>query len=372
MACENQKRLMDTYYMRMRTVMAGIALLFVANHSVAAAFDRDALDGDGSVVDFSSAPKQAAKKTWHDSNSALENAPSPYDPIFHDDGIPGTGYTLGFGLKKDYGTADWSVSVAVDYSIPTEAGHNHGAAKLPELRYYPHWPDTKATVSLKGTTVQSGMLTQDENFYIHLSTVSYAAVITAYGYYTEISGGTTTHPSLTEIVRMRVPGLVTLPRNDTIYISTGATTEHPQNHYGTPNTIAALEKLATDWRKTYPNSPLLEIGNISLPWGGAFDTGNDWRKKNYRHSFGVAADLGRENMTESERANLIKLMCSSGFQVYAETEKLGEEHYHIVLKDEFDRLNALQWPMELDGKENVPDCCAAMIGTEVYKRCTGN
>ena len=137
--------------------------------------------------------------------------------------------------------------------------------------------------------MQSVMLTQDQDFHIHLATVSYAAVITAYGYYTEISGGTTTHPSLTEIVNMRVPGLVALPRNDTLYNFTGATAEHPQNHYGTPNTIAALEKLAADWHKTYPNSPLLEIGNISLPWGGTFDTENDWHEDGYSHSFGIVA-----------------------------------------------------------------------------------
>ena len=78
--------------------MAATILAWIANHADAAAFDRDSLDGDGSVVSFSSTTKQAVKKTWNESNSALKNAPSPHDPIFHDDGIPGTGYALGLGL----------------------------------------------------------------------------------------------------------------------------------------------------------------------------------------------------------------------------------------------------------------------------------
>ncbi len=207
---------------------------------------------------------------------------------------------------------------------------------------------------------------------MHLATVSYATKLTARGTYTQYFYGKTLNPTLTHVLEVKIPGLEPLPRNDRLYKSGGGTIAHPDNHYGTAVTIAALKNLAAAWKNAYPALPLLEIGNISLPWGGALDTNADWKTADNSHAFGIAADIGKRNFNTGERAAIIKLLCVNGFHVYNVSED-KKEQYHIVHKNEFGRLTGLKWPVYLPDKKGgaIVDCCAAKPGTPNYQKCIG-
>lgn len=283
---------------------------------------------------------------------------------------PGRGCVFNFEFKESPEKFQWQVNVVVENN-PRDAGHNHSTPP-PELFYYPNWPNTKKVARLDGVTVRSPLLDQSQRFSVHLSTINYSTVLIARGVYTLSYHGKILNPTVTHTLRIKTQGLERLPRNDRLYASIGVTVFHPEKHYGTSVTITALNDLATKWKSIYTTRPLLEIGNISLPWGGVFDTNADWKTKDIDHAFGIAADIGKRSFNTEERIGMIKLMCGNGFYVYNATED-NKEQYHIINKKEFGRLKALKWPLYLPKKTDVTtiDCCAAKTGTQEYASCIG-
>lgn len=283
---------------------------------------------------------------------------------------PGRDCEFGFAFKEPSEKFQWQVNVVVENN-PRDAGHNHNNPP-PELFYFPNWPNKTKVARLDGTIIRSPLLDQSQRFVVHLATINYATELTARGVYARNYHGKTLNPTLTHTLKIKTPDLEMLPRNDRLYKSIGETIIHPGNHYGTANTIVALKDLAIAWKNTGIKLPLLEIGNISLPWGGAFDTNADWKTTNMSHAFGIAADIGKRGFNTENRTALIKLMCVNGFYVYNSIED-SKEQYHIVNKNEFSRLKALKWPLYLPSKSDAAtiDCCAAKTDTEEYKKCTG-
>lgn len=283
---------------------------------------------------------------------------------------PGSSWEFGFAFKESPEKFQWGVDVVVENN-PREAGHNHNNPP-PELFYFPNWPNKKIIARLDGMTLHSQLLDQNQRFIVHLATVNYATRVTARGTYTLLYHGKTLNPTLTHTLDIRIPELEPLPRNDRVYKLTDGIISHPDNHYGTGITITALEDLAVAWKRESSSLPLLEIGNISLSWGGMFDTNADWKTSDSSHSFGIAADIGKRNLSSTERVAIIKLMCGNGFYVFNAIEN-KKEQYHIVNQKEFSRLKGLKWPVKLPDKTQGPfiDCCAAKPGTPDYQKCTG-
>ncbi|MEI7527419.1 MAG: hypothetical protein WCK76_00635 [Elusimicrobiota bacterium] len=283
---------------------------------------------------------------------------------------PGIRWDFDFAFKKSTDKFKWKIDVVVVNKVPQEAGHNHGNSQ-PELFYYPNWPD-KTIARLDNITVHSPLLDQDQTFTIYLATVNYAEQLIAYGSYTTAYNGVILYSTLTQTLDIKTPGLEQLPKNDTLYKSYGWTLSHPYSHYGTTTTITALKNLASGWKNISTGAQVLEFGNISLPWGGVLDVDNDWKSQNLSHAFGIAADVGKRNFSNNERAALIKLLCNSGFYVYNTNEGM-KDHYHIVHKKELARFKALKWPAEFssEANETVIACCTAKPGTLDYQRCTG-
>jgi len=62
------------------------------------------------------------------------------------------------------------------------------------------------------------------------------------------------------------------------YVLTGGTATHPGdfNHYGTAIAVANLPLICNDYEALYPGSTNPEINDMSLPFGGKFDLGNNW------------------------------------------------------------------------------------------------
>ena len=282
---------------------------------------------------------------------------------------PGRACAFDFSFEKSSEKFNWKINVVVAKKIPREAGHNHEGA-LPELFYFPNWPDRTKIARLDNVTVQSPMLDQDQTFSVHLTTVNYAVQLTAYGAYTSLYHGETLHPTLTEDLDIKAPGLEELPKNEAFYKLEGWTLTHPYNHYGTTTTLAGLKSLASAWKKHSPGSQLLEFGNISLPWGGTIDPKNDGKAKSLAHAYGIAADVGKQNYTNDERARLIKLMCGSGFEVY-NTDEGMKAHYHLVHKSELVLLKARKLPADFKGEDTDTPIACCTVSPADYQKCVG-
>ncbi len=304
-----------------------------------------------------------------DSRLAGQNLADPYRHVIYNfSPIPGGGWDFNYGFGNSSAAFQWQVDVAVIANDTAKAGHNHSDPP-PKLFYYPNWPDRNTVARLDGTTIRSPQLVQDQRFHVHMAPVAYATDLTVRGSFAKFHEGITLKPTLTDYLHIKTPGIAPMPADDRLYKLAGATRAHPENHYASTTTITALMNLAEEWRNAHPSAPLLEIGNISLPWGGAFDVKGDWKADNMHHAYGIAADIGKTGFSSSERAALIKLMCGSGFYVYSRPEG-GVEQFHVVHRDEFRTLKQLDWPVKLPVKaEGAVNCCAAKAGSPAWQKC---
>ena len=302
----------------------------------------------------------------------LQSSSSTFtDPYHHvtcsHSAIPGSGWDFEYGFAPSSAAFQWIVDVTVEIDTG-RAGHNHNDP-LPQLFYYPKWPDASIVARFDGTTVRSSRFAQDQSFHVHMAPVNYAARLKVMGTFAMSFYGATLKPTLTHFLDIATPGIAPMPTNGRLYRRTGATAAHPENHCGSTATITALTDLAAAWKRAHPSAPLLEIGNISLPWGGAFDVKGDWKADNMHHAYGIAADIGKGGLTPGERADLIRLMCRSGFYVYNRTES-GLEQYHAVHREEFRTLKQLNWPVRLPTEaEGAVNCCASKAGSTAWRKC---
>jgi hypothetical protein len=302
----------------------------------------------------------------HSSNSTFAN-PHNHVTCSHS-AIPGSGWDFSFGFEPSSAAFQWTVDVTVEIDAG-KAGHSHNDP-TPRLFYYPNWPDTRIVARFDGITVRSPQFAQDQGFVVHMAPVNYAAGLKVLGTYTRSDYGATLKSTLTHFLDIVTPGIGPMPVNDRLYKLTGATAAHPENHYASSTTAAALIGLSGAWRSAHPSAPLLDIGNISLPWGGAFDVKGDWKADNMQHAYGIAADIGKSDFTSADRVALIKLMCRSGFHVYNRIEG-GVERYHVVHREEFRTLKRLNWPVSLPTNANSSvNCCAAKAGDSAWRKCT--
>lgn len=112
-------------------------------------------------------------------------------------------------------------------------------------------------------------------------------------------------------LEIKIPDLVAIPSNPTLYQLTGETTDHPLNHFVTSDVyfrVASVFGIANMYASSniisFQDNGLLQINDASLPYGGVFDlcgtlNPND-RCLSYpngghlSHRIGVDIDIGRE------------------------------------------------------------------------------
>lgn len=135
-----------------------------------------------------------------------------------------------------------------------------------------------------------------------------------------------------------IKGLVTLPPGtDYVLIGSfgepGVTSIHVGNHVGTPSTIASLRILAGLYSNVFPGQPLLQYNDISLVWGGLFDTRNNWLPTpagHFHHRFGVNADVRITDQTVPvQNRTLLRLLTRlAGFRGIV--EEIARRHWHLI------------------------------------------
>jgi hypothetical protein len=91
-------------------------------------------------------------------------------------------------------------------------------------------------------------------------------------------------------ITIEVPGLVNLAaiNNNFVWLN-GQLPVHPDNHWGTPNTVDNIQLVALDYYAEY--GVKLGINDLSLLQGGLFDISGEWKPSHFLHRKGVSADI---------------------------------------------------------------------------------
>ncbi len=259
----------------------------------------------------------------------------------------------------------WQVTVTIPANRPEVAEHNHALPEIldsqdckgkrpndptickpkPAAKY--SWLVNGSSWEPSGTnadTVISPVLSKDSVFSLVMDIPQYATQMVAHVDFINCSGAEV------DYLDVMVPGLIELPQSPE-YILTGANSLHPFNHYGTTTTVNSMTGLATAWNEEHPDANKLVVNDMSLKWGGRFDVLGNWIGSHSNHSFGIAADISKRCVKKSNRGALILLMDKHGFDVWSEGDTIKEQnHYHIQHKQELERLRALNFPIEKDGR----------------------
>ena len=97
------------------------------------------------------------------------------------------------------------------------------------------------------------------------------------------------------IIIERIPDLQLLEAGGN-YTLIGGTEEHSNvhNHYASGNVIQDIGLIANDWHEEFPNEMILQINDVSLPYGGKFDINGMWYGPHETHREGRDVDIRTE------------------------------------------------------------------------------
>lgn len=138
--------------------------------------------------------------------------------------------------------------------------------------------------------------------------------------------------SQTDHINVQVPGLVEMPYADNYVLDNPQDSMggHPDNHYGTKKLIDTLTELSNQYALNFPAAEPLHINDMSLPWGGIFDVGYNWKSPHSGHTIGADADINRELIPLRNREKLLQMMCSLTPGVALEQEYAEDiPHFHL-------------------------------------------
>jgi len=135
-------------------------------------------------------------------------------------------------------------------------------------------------------------------------------------------------------IYLKVPDLMPLPDSD-LYSSTGATKAHPFNYYARQDVIDKLKLIAKEYHDEFPLSPVLVFNDMSLPWGGLFDIGEEvlcpeglpcqfWQTPHKSHRDGYNVDLRTRELEDDQLKRIRAIAESHGATVLNEGT-----HFHL-------------------------------------------
>ena len=205
----------------------------------------------------------------------------------------------------------WSAEVHYSYIHDYIAGHNHYTPPPPALNINRNYANTPpddvfapapSPISVPETPVNTAY-----KFWIMLPKFA-----TRINFQTQPYGSCANQTKLAVIdVRYTYDGgkelqAMTTGQNYFLYSSDNDKKYHPYHGYGTLELNEALKNVADEYRKACPTAGKMEIGDMSLPWGGLYDFMLDWKKGHLAHRTGLNADIRKKMIRKSNRANLLK------------------------------------------------------------------
>ena len=78
---------------------------------------------------------------------------------------------------------------------------------------------------------------------------------------------------------------------------TAPTSLHYSNHFGTPQLVSAIRRIATSYGVLHSRIRI-RVNDMSLVDGGLFDSHNNWRTPHGEHRVGKNADIGFTGITQ--------------------------------------------------------------------------
>ncbi|MDD4004513.1 MAG: hypothetical protein PHW69_04835 [Elusimicrobiaceae bacterium] len=246
------------------------------------------------------------------------------------------------------GTDYWAIND--DYGIRHGvSGHNHY-----EVDPISHYATPTQGWTLFYGYIDGPLLPINTDFEYYVRFASYSAEV----YSTTTFYGACDGQELYTTIKVRVPDLKEL-KPSKYYNLIGSNLDHPENHFGTQAMNDALTQIAKDWKKTCPKAGVLDINDMSLPWGGRFDIRDDWLEPHRGHIFGTSADIRKWSVHKKNREKLINLMCGP-FKVYTEGDSVGEiYHYHLE-----SRNSKNSFYDEIKNDSRIIECCDKTIPDE--------
>ncbi|MEN8191430.1 MAG: hypothetical protein ABFS12_01355 [Bacteroidota bacterium] len=105
----------------------------------------------------------------------------------------------------------------------------------------------------------------------------------------KLIGGTCYHHGPSDKSKKEVPDSCRTPDN---------------NHFGTADVVNRIKRIAKSWDKKYSEKEIiLEINDMSLPFGGKFDYKGNWEAPHSSHREGVNVDIRSYNITISNNTD---------------------------------------------------------------------
>ncbi|MCC8932270.1 hypothetical protein [Rhizobium sp. 'Codium 1'] len=131
----------------------------------------------------------------------------------------------------------------------------------------------------------------------------------------------------TDYVHIKVEGLEALSGSKSL-ILIGATSRHPDNHYGTSQMNTQLHSLADKFFAKF--SMPIAVNDMSLVWGGLFDIDGTWGGPHQTHREGRHADVRSQTMDDIQkeffRVEAEKLFSGVMLEFAGQTN----EHWHLT------------------------------------------
>jgi len=111
------------------------------------------------------------------------------------------------------------------------------------------------------------------------------------------------------------------------------TSLHYDNHYGTQNLINAIVNIADDYARLNEGIRL-RINDMSLVYGGLFDTNNNWRIPHRSHREGHHVDIGFNGINQDDECEmqLNRIQLEWIIDNYSNARLIEGNHYHITVQ----------------------------------------
>ncbi|MCR4303333.1 MAG: Ig-like domain-containing protein, partial [Gallionella sp.] len=231
---------------------------------------------------------------------------------------PGNTYTFTATVTNQDGsppTEDVPVTVKLEVDL-ISGGHEHGGSDRPKGGVSPASGNNSFTITF-GATEVSGTHT-----------------ITA-------TCDMCSNSPQKATVDVKVEGLATIPASQ-FYTFVGATENHSDNHYLTPEAASVLWSMAASYQfesgfklNGVAPPPLLHVNDASLVWGGVFDLDADWETPHDEHKRGTVIDIRANSNTGAIAAGNYKefIRLAKFYKADAEihSPEGTNQHFHVRL-----------------------------------------
>ena len=133
-------------------------------------------------------------------------------------------------------------------------------------------------------------------------------------------------------------GFVRLPPSEFYVLIPNRDTEHPDNHYMTPDAGDRVVRIAKSHHEIFPDDPVLHLNDASLERGGMFDFSYPARQQYWRPPHQTHRDGRRIDIRANSLPTAIPEQNFDGFEMIVEDENCvaeihnqgtNSQHYHM-------------------------------------------